>query len=133
MSDLVAKKCPICGVVYGLDRAFYEYRDNGGEANGRPANWHCPNGHTLVIRESAADRLRRENERLMQRQAQLRDEIKEEQHRAAGFKGQITKMKKRSAAGVCPCCNRSFQNLRRHMTTKHPDYADDKVVPLKTA
>jgi hypothetical protein len=24
--------------------------------------------------------------------------------------------------GVCPCCNRSFTNLRRHMTTKHPEY-----------
>jgi hypothetical protein len=23
---------------------------------------------------------------------------------------------------VCPCCNRSFQNLRRHMATKHPEF-----------
>jgi hypothetical protein len=23
---------------------------------------------------------------------------------------------------VCPCCQRSFQNLSRHMKTKHPEY-----------
>lgn len=26
------------------------------------------------------------------------------------------------ACGVCPCCNRSFTNVRRHMTSQHPDY-----------
>lgn len=33
----------------------------------------------------------------------------------------------RVGKGVCPCCKRSFTNLRRHMTTKHPDVA--KVTP----
>lgn len=37
-------------------------------------------------------------------------------------KGVITKIKKRVHNGVCPCCNRSFVNLRRHMKNKHPDY-----------
>jgi hypothetical protein len=34
-----------------------------------------------------------------------------------------TRIKNRIAKGVCPCCNRTFQDLQRHMTTKHPDYA----------
>ena len=25
--------------------------------------------------------------------------------------------------GVCPCCNRTFGDLYRHMSTKHPGYA----------
>jgi hypothetical protein len=29
----------------------------------------------------------------------------------------------RVSAGVCPCCNRTFQNVARHMKTKHPDIA----------
>jgi len=37
-------------------------------------------------------------------------------------KGVITKIKKRIHNGVCPCCNRSFKNLERHMKSKHPDY-----------
>jgi hypothetical protein len=34
-----------------------------------------------------------------------------------------TRIKNRISKGVCPCCNRTFQDLQRHMTTKHPDYA----------
>jgi hypothetical protein len=40
------------------------------------------------------------------------------------LKGQMTKLKKRVSNGVCPCCNRSFANLRRHMATKHPGYPE---------
>jgi hypothetical protein len=29
------------------------------------------------------------------------------------------RLKKRAHAGVCPCCNRTFQNVARHMKTKH--------------
>lgn len=37
-------------------------------------------------------------------------------------KGQNTRLKNRIAAGVCPCCNRSFQNVARHMAGQHPDF-----------
>ena len=32
------------------------------------------------------------------------------------------------ANGVCPCCNRSFENLRNHMHTQHPDYGQEKTL-----
>jgi uncharacterized Zn finger protein (UPF0148 family) len=38
-------------------------------------------------------------------------------------RGIVTKLKKRSAAGVCPCCNRTFKQLANHMAQKHPDFA----------
>lgn len=41
-------------------------------------------------------------------------------------KGRLTKTKKRIANGVCPCCNRHFVNLERHMTGKHPDYTKEQ-------
>jgi hypothetical protein len=28
---------------------------------------------------------------------------------------------KRVHRGVCPCCKRTFQNIQRHMETKHPE------------
>lgn len=31
-------------------------------------------------------------------------------------------IKKRVGNGVCPCCNRTFENLSRHMSCKHPEY-----------
>ncbi len=39
-----------------------------------------------------------------------------------GMKGQLVKVKKRISCGVCPCCDRTFQNLQRHMATQHPDF-----------
>ena len=36
-----------------------------------------------------------------------------------------SKMRERVKNGVCPCCSRSFENLLRHMKTKHPEYGKD--------
>lgn len=95
----------------------------------------CPNGHSQHYTESEADRLRRERDRLKQQIAQeqdvarqWREEAEREKARAAGYKGVATKMRNRVAKGVCPCCNRTFLDLARHMATKHPDI--DNVIPL---
>ena len=32
------------------------------------------------------------------------------------------------SGGACPCCNRSFENLARHMATKHKDYVKREEV-----
>ena len=51
------------------------------------------------------------------------------ERRANNYKNQVraekaakTRIKNRVAAGMCPCCNRTFENLARHMNTKHPGY-----------
>ena len=38
-------------------------------------------------------------------------------------KGVTTRLKNRVQKGVCPCCNRYFAQLQRHMTTQHPNFA----------
>lgn len=53
---------------------------------------------------------------------EARERAEKERHRANGYKGHATRITKRAKAGVCPCCNRSFENLRRHMATKHPTF-----------
>lgn len=57
-------------------------------------------------------------------QRRLRDHA---ERQASARKGQVTRLKNRAAAGVCPCCTRSFENLRRHMTTKHPTFKAEEV------
>ena len=37
-----------------------------------------------------------------------------------------TRLKNRVGKGVCPCCNRSFANLKRHMASQHPEFAGDE-------
>lgn len=92
--------------------------------------FYCPSGHVLSFTESEADGLRRQLEarqgelqRAEEREASLRKQRQHLEHQLHGTKGALTKAKKRVGNGVCPCCNRSFGNLRRHMTTKHPKYA----------
>jgi len=100
--------------------------------------WHCPNGHQRGFSEGRHEResIRRERDRLKQQLAQKDDEIagakrrlEAEQNRSAAYKGEATKVKNRAKAGVCPCCNRQFQNMARHMATKHADF-DPKVISL---
>lgn len=103
----------------------------------------CAYGHGQVyaVGETEAEKLRRERDRLAQQIAQRDDEIRRQrelreatERQLAAAKGQVTKIKNRVSAGVCPCCNRSFENLMRHMHSKHPDYSEskaDNVVPLK--
>ena len=40
----------------------------------------------------------------------------------AATKGHMTRLKKRVVAGVCPCCNKTFQDLAKHMKGQHPEY-----------
>jgi hypothetical protein len=73
------------------------------------------------------DKLRQERDQLKQALAQKDDEIKKQRDLVIAGKAQVTKLKKRASAGVCPCCNRTFSNMARHMAHQHPEF-DSKVV-----
>jgi hypothetical protein len=94
---------------------------------------HCGYGHPGVFREgpTEADKLRQERDRLAQRIAErddrikaLRDDVATAERQRAAARGQVTKIKNRVGHGVCPCCNRTFENLQRHMTSQHPAFAE---------
>lgn len=91
----------------------------------------CGYGHSGVFRDgpTEADKLRQERDRLAQRIAERDDEVKRQRERAeaaerrsAAARGQVTKIKNRVGNGVCPCCNRTFDNLARHMHSQHPTF-----------
>jgi hypothetical protein len=99
-------------------------------------SFYCLWGHGQVFAEGESEesRLRRERDRLKQEEARLLQEIATErenlqraERRVSAAKGQITKLKKRSAEGRCPCCNRVFVNLLSHMNSKHADYQAEEI------
>jgi hypothetical protein len=123
--DMSKIQCADCGIAYLVpDRWKQARRDD------HKTFW-CPNGHTQYFPgETEAEKLRRERDHLKQRIAQRDDWVREERERRAAVerqlaaqKGQVTKLKNRAGAGVCPCCNRTFQALARHMAAKHPQFA----------
>lgn len=114
--------CASCGIEFGMPSPFIAARRNDGKG------FWCPNGHSLTYGESEADKLRRERDRLKQQQAHWDDERRElqgrietEGRRRAAARGQVTRLKNRAKAGLCPCCNRHFTNLERHMASQHPE------------
>ena len=128
--NFVAIECGSCFYRFGMSQKQYDVRKTDHKT------WWCPacgcQRHFTGM--SAEEKLRQENARLLQRMAQKDDEIKyqrekrEENYRSkVALRGVITRTKKRISGGACPCCNRTFQNLARHMTTKHKDYVKEKV------
>jgi hypothetical protein len=94
--------------------------------------WGHPQSYTKGPSEE--DKLRRERDRLKQEAARLHQRIDEEraerehaERRISAAKGQITKIKKRSAEGRCPCCNHVFVDLLSHMKSKHADYEAEPI------
>jgi hypothetical protein len=94
-------------------------------------SFYCSYGHSQCFREGPTDldKMRQERDRLAQRVAERDDEVRRQrelreaaERRTAAARGQVTRIKNRVGHGVCPCCNRTFENLHRHMTTKHPTF-----------
>ena len=118
--ELVITSC-WCGIRLAIPSDLY-----------RIANVHhnqsvyCPLGHTFVYSNTTEEQnaeLRRQLDDTKTRLTHARDERDFERRRVIAYKGVLGKTRKRIAAGVCPCCTRTFQNLRRHMQTQHPDYS----------
>lgn len=123
-----AGPCCRCTTTIYLPDELYDAAHRGrGEVT-----FYCPYGHPQVFAkgETEEQKLRRERDRLAQRIAEKDDEIARQRELREGTerqlsatRGVVTRIKNRVGHGVCPCCSRTFENLARHMATKHADYA----------
>lgn len=109
----VTVECFKCGTPFALSRDFYESRLTDKK------RWFCPNGHSQVfVGLSDKEKLSRARAKI----THLSDQKDAAQRSADAYKGHFTRVKKqvdRAEKGVCPHCNRSFLDLRRHMESKH--------------
>jgi hypothetical protein len=106
-----------CGVLFAVPEKLLDQRRYDGES------FYCPHGHSLSFkgeRTTQEAKLRRANER----NAQLTAENDQLDASRRAYKGQATRLRKRAAGGVCPCCNRTFKELGRHMKDQHPDFVE---------
>lgn len=108
-----------CGVVFAFPTDLYERLTNTGET------FHCPFGHQQHFTDSASDAAKLRAAQA--RETALRDQLTAAVHDAENTRVALLRDRQRFANGVCPCCNRSFENVARHMRGEHPDYDITKV------
>lgn len=120
---LTVMTCGKCGVIFGMET---EMHDRKVQEHG---SFFCPNGcnrrfimttkvellqQELAQKNDNIDYLRRANNSLHNQVATLNYSVRAQ-------KAAKTKIINRVKNGVCPCCNRTFQNLQNHFKTKHPE------------
>lgn len=116
--ELVSESCINCDVTFAMP----DYLQKDCKESGR--SFYCPNGHSMAYRASENARLREQVETLNAQLVYARDQEKAAKAEADRIRKEQTKTRHRVGNGVCPCCNRSFVNLQRHMKGQHPAYVD---------
>lgn len=117
--------CWKCGITFAIPERFQRTCQDKGHS------WFCPHGHEAIYTETRVQKLERKlnqeiasHDRTRTILTHSRERTSDAKRRVAAQKGVATKLRKRASAGACPCCNRSFTNLQRHMKTKHPNYSE---------
>lgn len=107
--------CSKCGIVFTVPETWRAEKQATGDG------WYCPNGHCRVYADSDAEKYRKLLEQEKQRHQKTLSRLNEAEAAEQKVSKELSRVKKRVSAGVCPCCNRTFQQLARHMKTKHPE------------
>lgn len=115
-----------CGMRHAVPAELCRQQQRA-HANGRSeVVIYCPLGHSHIpAGEPEVERLRRTIALESEARARVVAERDQADASARAYKGAATRARKRAAAATCPCCKRSFVQLRRHLETKHPDYTGD--------
>lgn len=113
-----------CGTVHAVPKELHDYQMRCHHDGKNVPDIYCPLGHVYV--PAGKPKWRSERERAEAAEldaANAREDARIALARVGELEAEATRQRKRSAAGVCPCCNRSFVQLARHMKAKHPEHA----------
>ncbi len=130
LSAFTIVRCYLCSVAFCMHDDMYNQR----RADHR-AFW-CPNGHDQQFSGESPERKRiAQLERDILRETAARESAERSrkwaESRAKGAniaagkaKAAQRRLQQRVAAGVCPCCHRTFKQLASHINAKHPEYGN---------
>ena len=122
--ELITHTCNGCGMSFAAPNFLLRQFDEEG-AFMRCPNVNCP-WPSFSRQTTENQRLQKQIEEANRSQRYWKNEHELEKRSHSATKGKLTKTKNRLANGVCPCCNRSFTNLKRHMESKHPEYSENR-------
>lgn len=118
---MVTVACCNCGCVFGmpsdLDSAFQQDSDK---------YFYCPNGHRQHYSKSTETKLREQLQQEKDKAWRIQQDLERQVENEQLAKKKVERQLKRIHRGVCPCCNRTFHNIQRHMETRHPEIVKAK-------
>ena len=123
--ELQTITCGGCCMTFAVpDVLMRRYRQEG--ITLKCPNPACPWGG-MVSRASENTKLKEELEATKRRLEFERLGRQAAEGAAEKERRKVRKLERRAKGGACPCCNRSFVALARHMKTKHPDFAREAL------
>lgn len=116
---LEVETCCACGTAFAMPDTLQ--RAARADPN---VYFHCPLGHSQHYHEGEAGRLRKQLDAQLREataQAARAAQAMRERDAEADLRKKAERKLKRVQRGVCPSCNRTFDNLARHMACKHAE------------
>jgi hypothetical protein len=114
--------CSECSVPMALPQEFRNARLADRKA------FYCLNGHNQFFpgktHEQEAKEAKAALERIRVSKKAVEDQLAAANRSNSALRGSMTKIRKRIGNGSCPCCNRHFKDVERHMANKHPDFKE---------
>lgn len=120
-------RCCECGMAFAMTTEFQRRRLEDRKS------FFCPAGHSQHFTGATeAQKLKDQ----LERERQQREAAEARASTATHERDRIAKahstMRQRVVNGVCPCCNRTFQNLLNHMRTEHAEFVETPAATLAT-
>jgi hypothetical protein len=110
--DLTVEDCCNCGIRFAMSSDLNRrLRDKPG------STFWCPAGHA---QHYTGKSVRQKLEDAEAREVALRDQLHAAEADAEATRVRLLRDRHRFANGVCPCCNRSFENVRRAYDDEAP-------------
>lgn len=109
--SLTSVDCGQCGGTYAINERFRKQCEDDGRS------WHCPYCQTGWGFSGNGALQKAEKELAAERQRKL--DALSRLNEAEAREAKVLRKLKRVQRGVCPECNRTFNDLARHMACKH--------------
>jgi hypothetical protein len=113
---LVETDCAVCDVVFAVPTSLQTTLKQTGE------RFFCPRGHGLSYADNEVTQLRKQVDGLRTKLVHAEDQRQATVRELQQARADADRQRKRVAAGVCPCCKRTFANVARHMKGQHPEF-----------
>lgn len=109
--------CAKCGISFAMPSDVKQ------QYAASQTSFYCPRGHSQYYPgESEKEKYERQLDQVESELNFQKRKATQLAHQVRAQKAAKTKLKNRIKHGVCPCCKRTFQNIAKHIATKHPGY-----------